>query len=276
MGKSTAIAGQRPSKRRKRHASERRRVIAHGLLRLAFISGSIFLVIALPWYIATKVQNGFREVTTSQKNQVILLSENGPLTDFDNESLQKNLVSAANEGQPLEKLAQKAAAAAPLSRINIIRTAPDKVIVKFSRRTPKLRIMLEDQKLIDSSGFVYGKCCSLPGQEAESQLPLLEGLAKIDDRGLVADSQLVLIKEAISLGGALVRFDLNPDRIRYQMHRGFFVVLQPDNLEISFGRGPFEGKLERLRDVLKQVDRNKISRVELDYHGKAFIRERKI
>lgn len=276
MGKSTVIATQRPSKRKKRHAGQKRRVLGYAILRLASICAAIFLVIALPYYVANKVQKGFQTLTSSTENQLVLLSSGGALTDFDQESLQSKMLAAANKGASLQNLAEIAASAAPLAKVDIIRATPNKIVIGFDKRDPKLRIMMQHQQLIDSSGFIYGKCCVIPGQDAEASLPLLEGIATIENSGIASDSRLSVIKEALVLARELNGLQLPSEKIRYQNHRGFFVTLQPDKLEISFGRAPFASKLQRLRDVLKQVERNKVSRIELDYHGKAFIRERKI
>ena len=66
--------------------------------------------------------------------------------------------------------------------------------------------------------------------------------------------------------------------IEFKRFRGFFVVLQTSETEVALGRSPFSGKLVRLHEILKRLEKTSstAARIELDYQGKAFIKEKKL
>ena len=246
-------------------------------LRFCGVLALVALAVLLPGYIATKIQTGFKSLISSRSSQIEFLGKGGALAEFDRESLQSRISDAANAGKSLDELAKIAGSLAPLSRVEVVRTSPEKIVIGFERRTPSMRIDRGSTlRLIDSGGFIYGSCCQLPAQEAESQLPLLTGLSAAEDGGLSPREERTLIGEALGLNGGLIGKGIRVASLRYQNHRGFFTVMDPEGIEVSMGRAPFEDKLNRLAEVLLRIDRQKVSRIELDYHGKAFIKERKL
>lgn len=280
LSRSTIISGQKPAKRKRKHAEGNRRKVFLSALRFAGVILVIATIVVLPGYIAGKIQTGFKSLVSSPVNRVEFLGAGGSLAEFDRESLQSKLSEAADAGASLADLARTAGSLAPLSKVEIIRAAPGKIVVGFERRTPALRIDRGNDptviRLVDSAGFIYGSCCVLPIQESESLLPLLTGLPAADQTGGNSKEEQALIREALGLNEGLTAKNIKTSAIRYQNHRGFFVIMEPGPIEISIGRPPFDDKISRLAEVLERVDRQKVSRIELDYHGKAFIKERKL
>ena len=283
LSRSTIISGQKPARRKRKHVEENRRKVLLSALRFAGVILVIATVVVLPGYIAGKIQTGFKSLVSSRVNRVEFLGAGGSLAEFDRESLQSKISEAADAGASLDDLARIAGSLAPLAKVEIIRAAPGKIIVGFERRTPSLRIDRSNNssndagavRLVDSAGFIYGSCCVLPVQEAESLLPLLTGLPAADQAGNNKEEH-ALIREALKLYDGLTTKNIKASSIRYQNHRGFFAIMDPGQIEVSIGRAPFDEKLNRLAEVLERVDRQKVSRIELDYHGKAFIKERKL
>jgi hypothetical protein len=66
-------------------------------------------------------------------------------------------------------------------------------------------------------------------------------------------------------------------QINFQKFRGFAVSLA-DGTEVVLGLKPFDYKLKKLRGILDGLKRDGVAaaRIELDYEGKAFIKERKL
>ncbi len=276
MGRSTIISGQKPVRRKRKHAEENRKKVLLSALRFAAVILVIAGIIMLPGYIATKIQSGFKSLVSSRVHRVEFLGEGGSLAEFDRETLQARLSESADAGKSLDELAQIAGSLAPLSKVEVMRASPDKIVIGFERRAPALRIDRGVIRLVDSAGFVYGSCCVLPTQDAEAQLPLLTGVLATDQSGLSNKEEHELIREALGLNEGLAGKGLKAASFRYQNHRGFFAIMEPGDIEVSIGRAPFDDKLKRLAEVLERVDRQKVSRIELDYHGKAFIKERKL
>lgn len=276
MGRSTIISGQKPVRRKRKHAEENRKKVLLSALRFAAVILVVAGIIMLPGYIATKIQSGFKSLVSSRVHRVEFLGEGGSLAEFDRETLQARLSESADAGKSLDELAQIAGSLAPLSKVEVIRASPDKIVIGFERRAPALRIDRGVIRLVDSAGFVYGSCCVLPAQDAEAQLPLLTGVLATDQSGLSNKEEHGLIREALGLNEGLAGKGLKAASLRYQNHRGFFAIMEPGDIEVSIGRAPFDDKLKRLAEVLERVDRQKVSRIELDYHGKAFIKERKL
>ena len=43
-------------------------------------------------------------------------------------------------------------------------------------------------------------------------------------------------------------------RMSYRRFRGFFVILEAKETEVSMGRAPFAGKLDKLQGILSKLD----------------------
>jgi len=277
LGKSTIISGQKPARRKRRHAEASRKKITFAALRFFGVVGLVAFALMLPGYVISRVQHGFRWLVSSPSIQIEFLGSGGNLADFDRDILQTRISEAASSGKNLDEIAKLAGGLAPLSRVEVIRSSPGKILVSFERREPALRIDRGSQKLVDNGGFIYGACCTLPAQESEAQLPLLTGIPSTQgDQALTPREEERLLHEALSLNRGLSSRGIHASVIRYQAHRGFFAVMDPEGIEIALGLAPFDDKLGRLTEVLQRVDRTKVSRIELDYHGKAFIKERKL
>lgn len=277
LGKSTIISGQKPARRKRRHAEASRRKIAFAALRFAGVVTLVAIAIMIPGYIASRIQSGFKSLVSSPSTRVEFLGSGGNLADFDRDTLQSRISEAVAAGKSLAEIAHLAGSLAPLSRVEVVRPNPSKILVGFERREPSLRIERGIQKLVDNAGFIYGSCCTLPAQEAESKLPLLVGVpAPQADGGITGREEQGLLREALTLKEGLESRGIRAATIRYQSHRGFFAVMEPEGIEVAMGQAPFDDKLGRLIEVLQRIDRTKVSRIELDYHGKAFIKERKL
>lgn len=271
MAKPSAIAGQRPAKKRRKNAGAARSKIFGSLLRLGLAVSICTLFYFLPAYLAARISDGFRGLVVHPVRGIDFVGgETGELRDFDRAALTDRLVAAANAGRSLKDLSQIASGVAPLARVNIIRTSPGRLVVAFDKRTPALRAGTGGNLLVDTEGFAYGSCCVIPGQEDEASLPMLEGVT------VAHGNTDPVVGEAIDLKGRLVAEGLEPATLRYHAHRGYTVIMKPDMLEVAMGRAPFGDKMARLSEVLGRVERQRISRIELDYHGKAFIKERKL
>jgi hypothetical protein len=271
LARPSIIHSQKPARKARRKNAVLKRRLIESAIKISAATAICAVVYFLPSFIANRMAQSFRKfVTKPVKTIEFMGGESGALSDFDRTSLSSRILSAANAGHQLRDLAQLAATAAPLARTSIVRLAPDRIALAFDKRIPSLRAGSEGSRLVDADGYVYGSCCVLPGQEEESALPVLEGIT------VTTGTIDPLIREAVELKNELQGVELTMTALRFHPHRGYVVVMQPDSLEVAMGRSPFADKVSRLTDVLRRVDRERISRIELDYHGKAFIKERKL
>ena len=67
--------------------------------------------------------------------------------------------------------------------------------------------------------------------------------------------------------------DYRPSSIVWEEYRGF--KLKTDSLSVFLGFAPYEKKFEKLKSIISTAQKKNIdlAKVELDYHGKAFVKQ---
>jgi hypothetical protein len=85
------------------------------------------------------------------------------------------------------------------------------------------------------------------------------------------------LEDALEIWGLVRSGEVEIKSISFQKFRGYALILA-DDTEIVIGLQPFAYKLKKLQNILDGLRRDGIaaSRIELDYEGKAFIKERKL
>jgi hypothetical protein len=85
------------------------------------------------------------------------------------------------------------------------------------------------------------------------------------------------VRDALDVWRLVEENNIPVKQLNFQKFRGYALTLQ-DDTEIVIGLKPFAYKLKKLNDILTGLARDGIvaSRIELDYEGKAFIKERKL
>jgi len=103
-------------------------------------------------------------------------------------------------------------------------------------------------------------------------------VVKSDNSLKVRDDEKARIKEVIRLVQLSKQNKIEMTQIVFKQYRGFVSLIQKDNIEVSFGRAPFKARFVRLQNILDNLKHRGIlySKIELDYDGKAFIKEKRL
>ena len=131
------------------------------------------------------------------------------------------------------------------------------------------------QMLVDQAGAIFNRIVS---KQSLNQLPTLVDydLDASDDEKRIKEgsptmaSALQLIKALHHAGLAQIT------QSRRVLHRGHEVTLRDPKMVVIFDHENFQRQVNRLKEVIYQTNRKgkSISRIELDYHGKVFVKYR--
>ncbi len=167
--------------------------------------------------------------------------------------------------------------------VHLVRVAPNRISLLLKPRTPIMRVKGESIRLLSQLGHVYGTA-----RDDHASLPLLSGLidtnnvARMRDNNtlLLSAEQEVIAKEALELLALLSQTTLRDsfDEIRFVKFRGITLRSSHDDLEVTIGRSPFDRKVDGLNRILAGLKKkgSQAQRIELDYDGKAFIKEKRL
>ena len=210
----------------------------------------------------------------------------GPLSEAAIEQITQAAKHNAGDGsrQNLERAAEAIQQLDSYSSVSLIKLAPDHLAVHVKRRAPLFCVEADRMRFVTTDAVVFGtvdtsKVGSCPG-------PVLAGLfedhgkfnAKADLTLIVDKEERLVLQEAVELLKAARERRLVLARMNYRRFRGFFVILDSKDTEVSMGRSPFAGKLDKLQGILSKLEaKGEVAqRIELDYQGKAFIKLKKM
>jgi hypothetical protein len=198
---------------------------------------------------------------------------------------QKTLKSGSP--QDLHALARAIESLGMLDAVRVIRPVSDTILVQSNLRKPALLVETGSKiRFLTTDGTVFADA-SDPALTAGSFVPtvLVSGVfASRTSLALDASMRLPLLDDerrhlldAIEVWQKTVELGIELQIINYQRFRGFSISLT-DGSEIILGLHPFDYKLKKLRSILDGLKRDGIAaaRIELDYEGKAFIKEKRL
>jgi hypothetical protein len=148
-----------------------------------------------------------------------------------------------------------------------------------------LGVYADKARFLTEDGIVYGEySANIDGSDIG---PVVSGLFdnraesfSVNANGTlnVESDELALLKESAELYKAIRASNHRIKSLEYKRFRGFFITLQNSETEVAMGHGPFQAKLERLHEILVRLEKtaSTAARIELDYQGKAFIKEKKL
>ena len=149
-------------------------------------------------------------------------------------------------------------------------------------RASRLCVEADQIRYIGTDGAIYGS----PNPSESCPGPILRGVFETgrkyqfnrDATLTLSQEELNIALQSLALMGALETAQLSPSTINYAKFRGFIVTLQGSSTEISLGFPPFEGRLQKLSQLLERIatSGSEALRIELDYQGKAFVKLKKI
>ena len=160
--------------------------------------------------------------------------------------------------------------------IQIVRPEKNTLLLKIQKRAPFMTIELKNRHYLSNRGHIYSKInkahknlVNLKGIESSKVSIIPGGLYQLEEK------THKIIKEAIDLKMALDAQNIAIKDITFDKYRGLRVTTKKD-LVVVFGRAPFGPRIKRLRKTLTRLKAKDVeaSYIELDYVGKAFIKEK--
>ena len=259
----------------------------------------ILLLFILAWGIGIRIYDKMTELASYLHSIVVLpprewrievVSGGGaPLPEDIRREVYKVASRFLKQGSPgeLAILSRQVESLGMLESVKVIRPLSDAVILSAELRRPALLIEVGSKtRFLTMDGAVFGDAADNSGNPSATRpTVLVSGI--FDQRpNPNLDTSLRIIttaEERRHLSNALDIWQRAADvgieikMISFQKFRGFALTL-PNETEIVIGISPFDYKLKKLRGILDGLAREGIvaSRIELDYEGKAFIKERKL
>lgn len=294
---SAALKGQRP---------KRRSDSANTAEPSPWYTSKYILVIGcataavLIWSKRSKIQLVWDHTKTSVANILVLAPsewsihmiapDGNPLGDDVRREILKASAGILKSGSPqeLDELSRSIESIGSLEKLHVIRPQYATIVISAGIREPVLFVQAGSKiRYLTAEGTVYGDSAN-PASNPSGNAPsvLLSGVFEARAGNLqldrtarlitTADEQAVLIN-AVTLWRLCSAQNLALRSITYQKFRGFDAKLE-DGSEVVLGAAPFEYKIDKLVGIFTKLRKQGVaaSRVELDYDGKAFIKERKL
>lgn len=265
-----ALRNQRPQKRKK--------LVSAKIIGLASI---LLASTALSWYTIRSIDFSFNKESKSPtpiKWHVQVEGEKQSSKHL--KEIHLTLAEACPNGRPKEIkfAAQLLQTRLEVDRVRLVRTGHDQLYLYIKPRKPYLRIFTGKVRLLSETGQIYG--LALPNHE---NLPMLKGIPienaswRSDGTLHIAKESEQLINQALELVKLARSFRAEIDAVSYIPYRGFSFTRASDNIEAVVGFSPFDEKLDRLLKLVGSLKKkgSHVERIELDYQGKAFIKEKK-
>ncbi len=271
MGQSrkrkTLLDSQKPKRRWSVHLPS---------IKKAAFKGSLALVLALSTYgtyryLRTTAAFNFEERPSLQALHGLSEAEKNSILEK-----YRQLSSASPEN--LEAFSRGLYRGLGLRSIQLIQTAPDKLAIATETFKPKLIVELDRPRFVTEDGIIFGSAASNEG----SGLPILKGLYKNASFTKSENETLVLspanqriVEEALLAIQEGARYNIQYRSLNYDEFRGLSGDLLEPAYRITIGFRPFDAKYLKLEKVIGSLkDRGLTSAsIELDYNGKAFVKE---
>jgi hypothetical protein len=172
-----------------------------------------------------------------------------------------------------------------LANVTVIRTDSHNLVIRTQKLRPSFVLQLDSAYYsVTDLGAIFSKR-GTPSDTLLESLPIVSGIGNSSDLLAHADGTLSLrterqkqllqqIKEILSIASPL---NLRITTIHYNDPLGF-ILTDERATKIHIGQAPFQSRLNRLAEVLTRMATTGVlpERIELDYNGKVFVKEKKI
>lgn len=256
-------------------------------------------LVVLLWGVGIRLFDKF-EQTVSYLNSLIVLSPTEwkievvnvagqQLPDDVKREVYKIASKTLRKGTPAELsyLASQVESLGMLDSVKVIRPLADTLVLSANVRMPTLLVSVGSKtRFLTVDGTIFGDASDNTGNLSPN-VPQVIVTGIFDNKatpGIDASQRIVVsveesnhIKEAIEIWQRSVESGYEAKTVNFQKFKGFSVVLA-DETEIVLGLRPFEYKFKKLQGILEGLKRDGViaSRIELNYEGKAFIKEKKM
>jgi len=288
---SGVLSRQKPrKKRRKPHSRLSLLSVALGCAVLVAVAFAYFKIPSsqLARFSQRSLSSSKLESSHIDWKIVVRTTDDRPLSDEQMSEVdalvRKNMRSGKKS--ELQAAARQIAQKMALGVVAVTRSGKRGLVVSVSQRVPLLGVYADKPRFLTESGVVYGDYAL--AQDLGSAIgPVVNGIFAnrsepftITTAGTLDtdEEELVLLMEAAELYKNIRDNNLKVKSVDFRRFRGFFVTLEKTETEVALGRSPFKSKLQRLDEILGRLEKtaSTAARIELDYQGKAFIKEKKL
>lgn len=259
----------------------------------------VVLIVVILWGVGLRIFDKFTDVSSYAASAFIMppkewrievMNTTGAqLPDDVRRDVYKIALKNLKTGSPAELrlLARQIEAAGLLESVRVVRPLIDTVILSAEIRRPMLLIEVGGRtRFLAADGSVFGDVndttispnvpkptVRLTGIFDQRPNPQLDQ----SNRVITNSDERRHLRDALEIWRLVGENKIPAKSLNFQKFRGYALTLE-DETEIVIGLKPFAYKLKKLNDILAGLARDGIlaARIELDYEGKAFIKERKL
>lgn len=257
----------------------------------------VVFLMALTWAIGQRLVNKVTEISSYLTSTLILPakewrvevlnSDGNHLPDDIKREVYRVALKNLKTGSPteLKLIAKQVESVGSLESVRVVRPLIDTIILSAELRRPTLLIEVGGRlRFLTAEGTVFGDANDNTSQATFAR-PSVRVTGVFDQRpnpSMDSSNRLITntdekrhLKEILEIWRLVNESSIPITAINFQQFRGYALTLN-DDTEIIIGLKPFAYKLKKLGDILAGLARDGIvaSRIELDYEGKAFIKER--
>lgn len=195
-----------------------------------------------------------------------------------NSILEKYRQLTASTPEQLHRFSEQLYKNLGLRSVQMIQTAPDRIALATEPFVPELIVELDKLRFATADGIVFGQISEREG----SDLTVLRGLYK-NPTGMKTENGTFIVGEANQriVDDALLaiqeakRYNIKYRTLTYDEFRGLSGQLLDPDYRITLGFKPFDDKYLKLQKIIGSLKEQgmKSATIELDYKGKAFIKE---
>lgn len=271
MGQSrkrkTLLASQKPKKRWSFPFPSYRKLIFAGL---SIVAVGFILVRSFD-YLSKTALFAYEERPTLQAIRGLSEVEQ-------NAVLQKYRELKAVSPRELDQFSRSLYRTLGLRSIQLIQTAPDRIAIATETFRPRFVAELDKLRFVTDDGIVFGGMAI----NETSSLPVLRGLYKNvpftkseNDTVVLSAANQRIVEEALLAIQEAARYNIQYRSLTYDEFRGLSAEMLEPNYRITLGFRPFDSKYAKLGKIIDSLkDRGLTSAsIELDYKGKAFVKE---
>lgn len=187
----------------------------------------------------------------------------------------------------LTKLARHVEALGMVDHVRVVRPVWNTVILSAQLRRPALLVSTGSRtRYLSLDGTIFGDSSDNTGNPSgASPTVIVTGVFDQRPNPAVDESLRVItttderrhLVDALEVWQKSNESMIELRQINFQRFRGYSISLS-DGTEIVLGLKPFDYKLKKLRGILDNLKKDGVAaaRIELDYEGKAFIKEKKL
>ncbi|SME91065.1 cell division protein FtsQ/DivIB [Pseudobacteriovorax antillogorgiicola] len=195
--------------------------------------------------------------------------------EFIKDYISRNPIQDLQQVESFKLDLQKKLAAKSLSTLAL---TPYKILLKAEFHQSLAAIEYGIKRLLSDKGKVFGQY----SEKHHHHLPMISGISI--DRKLDLDNEQSVVmsernnevlQEALLLINDGLRYNIRYKAIHFDSFRGFQVLLFDKRIRVEMGRRPFNKRYIKLEKILSNLSKKRVNtaRIELDYQGKAFIKE---